>query len=344
VTATKKRTGRVAVRGGRHCIVEGRQAEPCDAFLHALHIRGLSPHTLRSYAYDLLLFTEWMTEAGLTIEQLCLSHLVDFIASERARGAQPRSINRRLSTARLFVRFVTGSELEGTRAVSLPGPHYKGAGRDHDLGLHQLKRRSRGRIRVKEPQKLVEPLAPPQVLAFVRSLHRYRDLAITYLMLLCGLRSGEVLAIEISDVNFADGRLRVRGKGSRERALPLPPLLLDMIGRYLRLERPRSAQCSRLFLVLQGPRRGEPMTPAGLRSLFRYRRRQTRLRNANAHRFRHTFAADMARSGVRLPVLQRLMGHADAKTTLQYIRLSMADVSAEYFRAIEKVEKRYGRR
>ncbi len=63
--------------------------------------------------------------------------------------------------------------------------------------------------------------------------------------------------------------------------------------------------------------------------------------NANAHRFRHTFGADMSRSGVRLPVLQRMMGHADAKTTLQYIHLSMADIAAEYRRAIEVITKRY---
>lgn len=343
MTANGKRTGRVVVRSGRYSIAEGPYAEQCDAFLHALHLRGLSPHTLRSYAYDLVVFSEWMTEVDLTVERLTPSHLVSFIASERDRGAHPRSINRRLSTARLLFRFVVGFDLDGTRAVSSPGPHYKGAGRDRYLGLHPLKRRSRLQLRVKEPQELVEPLSPDVVLAFVRSLRRYRDLAITYLMLLCGLRSGEVLAIEIRDVIFADAKLRVRGKGSRERALPLPVLLADLIGRYLRLERPRGASCARLFLVLQGPRRGDPMTAAGLRSLFRYRRRQARLRDANAHRFRHTFAADMARTGVRLPVLQRLMGHADAKTTLQYIRLSMADISAEYFRAIEQVEKRYGR-
>ena len=85
------------------------------------------------------------------------------------------------------------------------------------------------------------------------------------------------------------------------------------------------------------------MTPAGLRSLFRYRRQRHpgRLANANAHRFRHTFGTDMARAGVRLPILQRLMGHADAKTTLQYIHLSMADIAAEYDRAIRTIATKY---
>lgn len=83
------------------------------------------------------------------------------------------------------------------------------------------------------------------------------------------------------------------------------------------------------------------MTPAGLRSLFRHRRRRRVLAIANPHRFRHTFGADMARAGVRLPILQQMMGHADLKTTLQYVRLSMADVADEFRRALKKIASRY---
>jgi integrase/recombinase XerD len=66
--------------------------------------------------------------------------------------------------------------------------------------------------------------------------------------------------------------------------------------------------------------------------------------SANAHRFRHTFGTYMARAGVRLPVLQKMMGHADAKTTLQYIQLSMTDIADEYRRALAALDKRYGQR
>jgi integrase len=85
------------------------------------------------------------------------------------------------------------------------------------------------------------------------------------------------------------------------------------------------------------------MTIAGLRSLFRHRRRRPPLSIANAHRFRHTFGADMARAGVRVFVLQRLMGHASALTTLHYIRLSMADVADEYRRALAQLDHRYAK-
>ena len=337
---------RVAVDGDGKCelVAKGGKITQANAYLQALHQRGLSRHTGRAYAYDLALFYRWLDATGLVLEQLTLADLLDFIAALRERGSDPRSINRRLTTARLLFRFCVGRELAGSRGVSLPAAYHKGPGREHHLGLHRLRRRDRLQLRVRESQKIVEPLLPQQVRSFLRSLRRYRDLAIAHLMLLCGLRSAEVLALTLDDVVFADGRMRVRGKGSRERILPLPGVLMELVRRYIGLERPQRAPSRRLFLILQGKRRGEPMTPAGLRSLFRHRRRRPTLRVANAHRFRHTFGADMARAGVRLPVLQRLMGHADAKTTLQYIQLSMADLAAEYQRALAQVERRYGRR
>ena len=170
---------------------------------------------------------------------------------------------------------------------------------------------------------------------------RYRDLCIAYLMLLSGLRSREVLALEIGDVDNAENRLRVSGKGGKERILPLPSLLINYLRDYLRLERPSVCRTKALFVVLQGKRRGFAMTPDGMRSLFRHRRRDKTLENANPHRLRHTFGADMARAGVRLPVLQRMMGHEDSKMTLHYINLSMSDVAAEFQRAAVEIHKRY---
>lgn len=160
-------------------------------------------------------------------------------------------------------------------------------------------------------------------------------------MLLCGLRSREVLKLERRDVSLLERRVRVWGKGNRERIVPLPDIAATAVEQYLKHERPRPCADEALFVCLQGKRRGRAMTPEGLRSLFRGRRRKPALANANPHRFRHTFGADMARSGVGLPVLQKLMGHANHETTLRYINLSLADIADAYRVAAAKIRKRY---
>jgi site-specific recombinase XerD len=336
---------RVIIDGPNHhgLVSESGPITEANEFLAALKLRGLSPRTVRAYAYDLLIFYRWMRSSDRSLRELTASDLLQFIAAQRTATAAPKSINRRLTTARLLYRFWMDRELGDGSRVSLPGHYYKGPGRDHHLGLHKLSRRSARKLRVVEPRKLIEPLTPEQVRGFLRSVTRYRDLAIVHFMLLCGLRSREVLQLSLGDIVFGDKQVRVPGKGERDRALPLPDVLAHALRQYQQLERPRRCAEPRLFVVLQGKHRGRPMTTAGLRSLFRHRRRRGALAMANPHRFRHTFGADMARAGVRLPILQQMMGHADLKTTLLYVRLSMADVAEEFHRAVSKIARRYGR-
>ena len=327
---------------GRFEVVDGNgPVAAANHFLCAVAARGLSPNTLRAYAFDLVALYRWLDEARQDIRALTAAKLIEFVAAQRQANAHPNSINRRLTTIRIFYRFCTDEELERGAGLVAPAPHYRGRGRDRFLGLHRMRRQDRLKLRVKSPRRLVEPLNPNEVRLFLRQLRRYRDLALVQLLLFCGLRSDEVLRLELEDILFHDRRLRVRGKGDRERAVPLPEILESLLRDYLRFERPTRCRTERAFVVLQGPRRGHPMTAAGLRSLFRRRRKRRELARANPHRFRHTFGADMARAGVRLPMLQRMMGHVQASTTLQYINLSLDDLAAEYSRAVAEIKKRY---
>jgi integrase/recombinase XerC len=213
--------------------------------------------------------------------------------------------------------------------------------RDRELGVQVLARSRVSQLRVKVPRTLVEPLTVEQVRELLALLRRYRDVAIAHFMLLCGLRSQEVLQLRLGDLDMADRRVLVRGKGDKERLVPLPGLLIRLVRKYLALERPEGG-ADRLFVVLQGQRRGQPMGRAALRRIFRTRRSQALLTEANPHRLRHTFGTDMARNGVRLPVLQRMMGHAYPETTLQYVSVSLANVATEFHRAMAKLVARYG--
>ena len=313
----------------------------CNRFLSAVSIRGLSAATSRAYAFDLLSLCRWLSAADLDIYNLNQTALLDFIAHKKKLNAKPRSINRELITIRQFFKFLTGNNLRPAAGTISVAGHYKGRGNDKNLGLHRLKRCRNINLRVKTPKTLIEPLTQKQVCAFLGSLRRYRDIAIVHLMLLCGLRSCEVLSLQTYDINTIDQTIRVLGKGKKQRQLPIPTILLRSFEDYANLERPTYCATSSLFVVLQGPRRGQAMTASGLRSLFRHRREHHGIPAANAHRFRHTFGADMARNGVRLPILQRMMGHSNSITTLGYINLSMHDISKEYQRASAAIKKKY---
>jgi integrase len=192
---------------------------------------------------------------------------------------------------------------------------------------------------VKAPKRVITPLTVEQVARFWQSFRNSRDLSIVGLMVLHGLRSREVLALDVDDVLTTDSRICVTGKGARVRILPLTADTLGLLDNYLRLERP--AHCgAALFVSLKGPARGARMTPAGLRSLFRHHRLITDVRRANPHRFRHTFASDMITAGVSLPALMQLMGHANIQTTLLYLQVTPQDVYDQYARAVARQVRR----
>lgn len=172
---------------------------------------------------------------------------------------------------------------------------------------------------------------------FWSSFRTFRDLSLVALMLFNGLRSREILDLKLEDIHFSQGEMLVRGKGNRQRLLPLDPQTLKLIDSYIRVERPPT-DSPFLFLVLKGPRRGAPLTTAGLRSLFRHHRRLSAVPKANPHRFRHTFGADMVRAGVSLPALMLLMGHCHIHTTMLYVQISPQDVWREFTQAAQSRE------
>jgi integrase len=110
-----------------------------------------------------------------------------------------------------------------------------------------------------------------EITALLGSFRTDRDRAVAGLMLFSGLRSAEVLGLRVRDVDIGRGWVRVIGKGDKERRVPLDPDVAGLIQTYLFAERPESASDT-LFLVAKGPNRGKPLTPAGLRTVFRYHR------------------------------------------------------------------------
>jgi integrase/recombinase XerC len=187
---------------------------------------------------------------------------------------------------------------------------------------------------------VVDPLKPVEVDQFIADLSRYRDLAIVLTMLVCGLRSQEVILLRMEDVNFHQSSLRVRGKGKRERLVPMPFALMQVYEKYLEIER-SVVNSDAFFVVLQGKNKGQKLNRHTFRAFFWYHRKKLGLPKARPHQFRHAFASDLARVGVPLTTIQRLLGHADPKTSMIYIELFLDDIREEYNRAMKRIAERY---
>jgi site-specific recombinase XerD len=312
---------------------QGQQIEWANRFLDSKRLLQRSLRSLRAYAFDLLHFARWLrsVDPPRPLAELSESALQDYIRHQldQQPPPTPQTINHRLGVVRHWYRFLYERELPGQERFSHAYTTRS------SLGYGRRHRAVAQGQRLTEPHRLIVPLSADQVAQFWNSFRAYRDLALVGLMLLDGLRSCEVLALQLEDLQLADAQLRVSGKGRKERLLPLPEDLSGVLEKYLRLERPLTNSPA-LFVSLKGRQRGHAMTPAGLRSLFRHHRKGSRVPLANPHRFRHTFGADMVRAGVSLPALQRLMGHAQIRTTMLYVQLAPQDVWREYRSAVEK--------
>jgi integrase len=282
---------------------------------------------LRIYAYNLLHFVRWWESIHHTGEvretDLTEATLREYLCFQSSLQPRPSgsTINDRIAIADRALR----NEFPDAPCQIARGFHQAFLRRG-PMGLGRP-RMATSRVRVKEARRTIIPLSVDEVARFWSSFHTARDLAIVGLMLLQGLRSVE------DDLLLSEAQVRVRGKGSKLRFLPLAPETIQLLSHYLRLERPNPCSAA-LFVSLKGRARGVRMTLAGFRSLFRYHRQTTGITLANPHRFRHTFASDMVRAGVSLPALMQLMGHADIQTTMLYVQVTPQDVYLEYARAV----------
>ena len=154
-----------------------------------------------------------------------------------------------------------------------------------------------------------------------------------------GLRSAEVLTLQVRDVDIPRRWVRVVGKGDKERSVPLDVDVAGLVQTYLLAERPESASTT-LFLVAKGSHRGQPLTPAGLRTVFRYHRAKADVPAGHPHALRHTFGTALAEAGVDLPVMQALLGHSHVDTTARYIHLAPTHVKAEFDAARDRIRAR----
>lgn len=320
-------------------------------YLSYLVDRNYSPRTIRTYGFALLAFCRWLSDEDIELSAVTTDVLLRFLAAcrtERVAG-RPAGSNvvrldgRRadsLSPATINLRLAAVSGLFSFWSMRDPGianPVPKGAeARRSSAGerggmLAHVSRapKRRSALRVRDAQRLPKSLDSSEVVTLLESLRTWRDRAIAGLMVFCGLRSAEVLALDVIDVDVGGRWLKVLGKGNKERRVPLDVDVAGVIQTYLLAERPETMS-DRLFIVAKGPTRGQPLTPAGLRRIFRYHRDISGVTGAHPHALRHTFGTALAEAGVDLAVMQALLGHAHIDTTARYVHLAPTHVKAEF--------------
>jgi len=329
----------------------GRVAEVTlvNDYLAYLGDRRYSPRTVRAYAFDLLHFCRWLRSDGTAIDAVTTDSLVRFLSScreavlpgqlggnvvdlrsGRSAGYAPATVNRRMAAVSGLFNF------RAMRDPKLANPVPRGAAarrtskgeRSGMLG-HLARPRSRSQLRVREPRRLPRGLDRKEVQALVGSFRTDRDRAIAGLMLFSGLRSAEVLGLQIADVDIGRGWARVVGKGDKERRVPIDPDVAGLVQAYLLAERPDTSERT-LFVVGKGPHRGRPLTYEGLRRVFRYHRQRAGVPAGHPHSLRHSFGTALAEAGVDLAVMQALMGHDHVDSAAAYIHLSPQHVRRAY--------------
>lgn len=330
-----------------------------NEFLSHLADRNYSPRTQRAYAFDLLAFTRWLDAEDLVLAAVDTDVLLRFLTAcretvlpgrpggnvysikdGRSTGYAPATINRRLAALSALFAFQEMRDPEARNPVPR-GRTARGRSRGERSGLlaHTAKAKPRSRLRLREPQRLPRGLSREESVLLLGSLRTWRDRAIAGLMLMSGLRSCEVLGLQVADVDIARRWARVVGKGNKERRVPIDHDVAGVIQTYLLAERPETASTA-LFVVAKGANRGKPLTPAGLRTVFRYHRERANVPAGHPHALRHSFGTALAEAGVDLSVIQALMGHDHVDSSAAYIHLAPTFLREEFDAARARLRAR----
>lgn len=289
-------------------------------FLSYLELeRGLSRNTLNAYRTDLLQYGEFLAEREIDPLEARPAELSDFLAElatgdgEERPACSASTVHRKTACLRSFYKHLRRDELIGddpTAALSAPRRAKK---------LPQV-------LNYAEVRKLLD--APEGA-----SPTALRDRALLEAMYACGLRASETIGLELGDVDLREGILRARGKGSKERLVPLGRKAIAAISAYLRGGRPQLVG-ERHEAVLFVNFRGGPLSRQGLYKIVQRHARAAGLAGQmSPHTLRHSFATHLLAGGCDLRAVQEMLGHADIATTQMYTHLSGERLKDVYFRA-----------
>jgi integrase/recombinase XerD len=265
--------------------------------------KGLSQNTLESYGGDLRTFAAWLDGNGKSIISVRRKDILSYLSYRMARGLKSRSTARTLSCLRSLYRYL----LRENRITEDP---------TLQIANPKLGRPLPATLSERDVENL---LAAPNL----DTLVGFRDRTMLEVLYACGLRVSELVNLKLTEINLRQGVIRIVGKGSKERLVPLGEEAISWITRYL-------AECRNALLkqnlnqdIVFPSNRGSPMT----RQAFWYRikdhaRTAGIQKKLSPHTLRHAFATHLLNHGADLRVVQLLLGHSDLSTTQIYTHVA----------------------
>lgn len=284
----------------------------CDFARHLEVERGLSVHTVRAYCIDVRSYLDWAARSKADPLKVDYRRFRRYLAELNAAGYVTKTAARRLSAVRTFYKYlniVGACSINPASAASSP------------------------KIRRDLPRKTSDSDIGVLLEVCEDDAVGLRDRAFLELLYASGARIAEVARLKTGDVDFSSASVRLFGKGSKERIVPLYKVALDAMQDYMRDGRPKlmiAGTTDALFLST----RGKAMSADSLRRVFKKRAAQAGLDpSLHPHDMRHAFATDLVEGGADLRSVQEMLGHASLSTTQVYTHLSLKHMKETYKQA-----------
>lgn len=284
--------------------------------------RNVSPHTLRNYHSDLSQFEEFLKRVleseTLSIEDIRkVNHITirAFLSSLYEKGISKSSLARKVSAVRTFFKYLCRELVISDN----PGKMVSTPRKEKTLPRF---------LSIDEMDRLLNTPAGESTLTI-------RDRAILETFYSSGLRIGEIVAINLEDINFNDSLIRVKGKGRKERIVPIGSKAIEAIREYLKVSSKMRNAGYPLFLNKYGNR----ITTRSVHRIVEKYKKLSGLWDMTPHSIRHSFATHMLNGGADLRSVQELLGHANLSTTQRYTHVSMDKLMEIYDKAHPRGKK-----
>lgn len=296
--------------------------ERIQTFLEYLrHQQGVSEHTLRAYKTDLEQFMNFLRSYHQE-QKVSYRTVRNFLGYLKRRGASKATLARKLASLRSFYRYQNQAHLENdnpTEGLSTP----------------------------RQDRRLPRPLTREEVLRLLNTPTGdlpidLRDRAILEVLYASGMRAGELLNLDLEDLHFNTGEIRVRGKGNKERVVLIGEPAIEALAEYVERGRPQllaKRQDERVEKALILNWRGYRLSDRGLRLILEKRLRQAgEISGHGVHILRHSFATHLLEGGADLKTVQELLGHTSLQTTQVYTKVSRSHLLEVYKQAFPRYE------